>query len=84
MPTHIMDDCIGKFIKSKVVYAFSNAKSTIGHIHKVHGEGKVVVSHHGEIKTNQQCSLHVWCTNESSISRSACEHGMCCDVCLYQ
>jgi hypothetical protein len=84
MPTHIMDDCIRKFINSKVVDAFSNAKSTIGHTHKAHGEGKVVVSHRGEIKTNHQCFLHVWCTNESSTSRSACEHGMCCDVRLYQ
>ncbi len=52
MPTHIMDDCIGKFKNSMVVDAFSNAKSTIGHTHKVHGKGKVVVSHHDEIKTN--------------------------------
>jgi hypothetical protein len=40
-----MDDCIGKLINNKVVNAFSNAKSTIGHTHKVHGKGKVVVSH---------------------------------------
>jgi hypothetical protein len=37
---------------NKAVDAFSNAKSTIGHIHKVHSKTKVVVSHHDEIKTN--------------------------------
>ncbi|KAH9549521.1 hypothetical protein CY35_10G024000 [Sphagnum magellanicum] len=47
---HVTGDIGNLTNVKKEVDATSNVKSAPGHTHKVHGKGKAVVAHHGEIK----------------------------------